>query len=573
MSGIPAVDAALRERAEALLAHGLGGSQAAPIPYQLHELQLSQIELEVQQQALEELQLQKDAAEADLNHYAELYDQAPASYLSLERDGRISRANRAAASLLGCAREALLGKPFEQFVAPDAQARLRHFLAGLYASGVRSVVELALFEGVPGASQIRIEANVDPSDLQCRMVVTDISDVHAREAARRRAFQVLDSIEEGVLVCDAERRIVAVNPAFTRITGYEAEQAIGRDPAFLGRRGMHPPGYHAHAMRQLEQRGNWCGEVHNLRRDGRPFLSSMSLTVLHNEDGGILNYIGVFSDITERKHAELALRELSRELDARVVARTAELTAANLRLRQEVAERKRAERELHESREQLRKLGDHLASVKEDERKRIAREIHDELGQNLLALRIDISMLSERTGTTHPRLRQRVDAVLSNVDTTIRSVRGIINELRPSVLDLGLQAAIEWQVSEFRKRTGLTCRVVVDDPNVFAAIPGDIEIVLFRSLQESLTNVMRHAQASDVEIALAIRDGQLELRIADNGVGIPSRQRGKGDAFGLIGIAERVAALGGHFELARFEHGQGCALMLRFDLPGGAAPA
>ena len=565
----PTAAAPARARAGREGARRLADSAAASdAQKQLHELQVSQIELELQQQVLAELLEQKDAAEAGLVRYTELYEQAPVSYLSLWPDGRISRANLAAAGLLACRRDELLGKTFEQFVAPEAQGRLRQFLADVHASGARSVLEVALFAG---AGRVRIEANLESVGGKCRMVVTDISDLHAREAARRRAYQVLDSIEEAVLVSGPDNRVVAVNPAFTRITGYQAEEAIGRDPGFLGRHVGGGRAFPLQAWSRLLAHGSWQGEVHNLKRDGTPFVSAMSLTVVRGDDGAVVNYISVFSDITARKLAERALLELSRELDARVVARTAELTAANLALRKEVAERKRAEAALRESREQLRNLGDHLATVKENERKRIAREIHDELGQNLLALRLDLSMLGQRGEDDRSPLNQRVDAMLDNVDSTIKSVRGIMNELRPSVLDLGLQAAIEWQISEFGKRGGPACRLLVANEELFAVLPGEIEIVLFRSLQESLTNVLRHARASDVEIRLGLAGGRLELSIEDNGVGIAPRQRGKGGAFGLIGIAERVAALGGSFALAPYVEGSGCCLRLAFDLTAAGA--
>ena len=540
-----------------------------------HELQVSQIELDMQNTALAELQAERDLAEAGRDRYAVLYDHAPAGYLSLEADGRIMRANHVAAELLACARDELPGKRLEQFVAPQAQAGLRRFLATLFESGLRAVLEVPLFDRRadprPGASiiglrQVRVEANLDVVSNKCRVILTDMGTHDVREAARRRAFQVLDSIGEGVLVCDADNNIVSVNPAFTTLTGYQVEEALGRNPRFLGRPGAHAAGYHAEAMRCLRTYGKWQGEVHNQRRDGTPYVAHMSLTVIRDEHVGISAFIGVFSDITARQQAETALLQLSRELDARVVERTAALTDTNLRLMREVAERKRAEAELQESREQLRKLAEHLETVKEDERKRIARDIHDELGQNLMALRIDISMLGARTGERHARLHSRVDAALENVDATIRNVRGIMNELRPAVLDLGLQAALEWQAGEFRNRSGLACTLALPAEPVFAAIKPEMEIVLFRALQEALSNVRRHAGASRVDIELAAREGRLRFRIADDGIGIAPGHRGKGESFGLIGMAQRVASQGGSLDLGRYVPGGGCTLTIDLDL-------
>jgi PAS domain S-box-containing protein len=533
-----------------------------------HELQVSQIELDLQNVALAEVQSERDLAEAAREHYAVLYDQAPAGYLSLDAEGRITRANQAAGELLDRGRDELLGKTFEQFVAPRAQAGLRRFLAEMLVNGRRAVLEVPLFSAhrAGGSRQVHLEANIDREAGKYRMILTDMGSVDVREDARRRAFQVIDSMGEGVLVCDADKHIVSVNPAFTTLTGYSVEEALGRDPRFLGRPGAHPAGYHAEAMRCLRSYGRWQGEVFNRRRDGVPYVAAMSLTVIRDDDGAITHYIGVFSDITARQRAETDLLELSRELDGRVAARTAELTEANRLLMLEVGERKRTEAALHESREQLRKLAEHLETVKEDERKRIARDIHDELGQNLLALRIDISMLSARTSERHARLHRRVNAVLGNVDTTIRNVRGIMNELRPAVLDLGLQAALEWQAAEFRKRSGMTCALALPDEATFAAIAPDMEIVLFRSLQEALSNARRHAHATHVDISLEARGQRLVFSVADNGIGLAPHERSKSESFGLIGMAQRVAALGGSFEVGEYVPGGGCTLTIGFDM-------
>lgn len=540
---------------------------------QWHELQVSQIELDLQNEALSELQHERDEAEALRDRYAALYDQAPSGYLSLDAEGRILRANQAAAELLGMGPGELPGRRFEQFVAPQAQAELRRFLARMFADGARAVLELPLFDpnldaggdAAHAPRQVHIEANFDAAANKCRVILTDIGTVDMREAARRRAFEVLDNINEGMLVCDAGQRIVAVNPAFTRLTGYAVEEALGRNPRFLGRHEAHPVGYHAEAMRCLRTYGKWEGIVHNRRRDGTPYVASMSLTVMRDSTGAISHFIGVFSDITARLKAETDLLALSRELDARVVARTAELTEANRLLQEEVAERARVETALRASREQLRKLAGHLETVKEEERRRIARDIHDELGQNLLALRIDVGMLHQRTGARHGRLHQRTSAMLENLDATIRSVRGIMNELRPAVLDLGLQAALEWQSAEFRKRSGLACTLALPAEAALARLSPELAIVLFRGVQEALSNVRRHARARQVGIALTVEDGRLSLSVTDDGVGMAPGQRDKPDSFGLIGMAQRVAGLGGRLDISS-PAGGGCRLTLSFDL-------
>lgn len=234
----------------------------------------------------------------------------------------------------------------------------------------------------------------------------------------------------------------------------------------------------------------------------------------------------------------------------------------------DITKRKTMERALQQSQRQLRQLAEHLETAKEDERKRISRDIHDELGQNLLALRIDISMLAARTEHSHPHLYQRVAMVLGNVDATIKSVRGIMNELRPLVLDLGLQAALEWQIKDFKKRSGIACELLVPDDAVFAAIGSKVDIVLFRIVQEGLTNVLRHARATRVELCLQAQDEQLILSIRDDGVGALPEQGKQSGGFGLLGIAERIAALGGEFDFGNSRAKPGCSLIVRIPLAG-----
>ncbi|SMF10171.1 ATP-binding response regulator [Pseudogulbenkiania subflava] len=203
--------------------------------------------------------------------------------------------------------------------------------------------------------------------------------------------------------------------------------------------------------------------------------------------------------------------------------------------------------ELQKSKRLLRELASYQEQIKEEERKRIAREIHDQLGQSLLALRIDISMLYESTSTVPPELNKKMGDVLNHIDTAIRSVRGIINDLRPPVLDLGLQAAIEWQLEEFRQRTGIVCSIRAKEEDFHCDLDDKRATTLFRILQESLSNITRHAQATRVDIELYRVGRQLRLQIKDNGVGMKDVK--KTSSFGLVGMKERVSTLGGEFNI------------------------
>lgn len=212
-----------------------------------------------------------------------------------------------------------------------------------------------------------------------------------------------------------------------------------------------------------------------------------------------------------------------------------------------INERRLAEQALRQSQEELRQLASYQERIKEDERKRIAREIHDELGQNLLALRIDVAILHARTGATHPKLNKKVHAVLEHIDSTMKAMRAIINNLRPTVLDLGLSAAIEWQVKEFQRRTGIACELVMADKEL--VVDDNRATALFRILQESLNNVFRHARATRARIEVSRSDGRLYMSVSDNGVGIFPGCRRKANSFGLVGIKERISTLGGDFKI------------------------
>lgn len=215
----------------------------------------------------------------------------------------------------------------------------------------------------------------------------------------------------------------------------------------------------------------------------------------------------------------------------------------------ELAERRNIEEALRRSQATLRELAAYQERIREDERKRIAREIHDELGQNLLALRLDIAALHERAGSRHPLLRERAGTALEYLDTTLKSIRTIMNNLRPSVLDLGLPAAIEWQVGQFERRSGVRCELAMNDEAEGDAIPDEQAIAVFRILQESLNNIARHARATQVRVEMRIDSQRLSMAIEDNGVGMYPGDRRKVRRFGLVGIEERVTILGGELTI------------------------
>ena len=197
--------------------------------------------------------------------------------------------------------------------------------------------------------------------------------------------------------------------------------------------------------------------------------------------------------------------------------------------------------------DELRGLISHKEKIRENERKRIAREIHDELGQHLLALRIEVSLLKQDVFNDAGERAKRIDEILSHVDLTVKSVRTLINDLRPAVLDLGLVASLEWQARDFSRTNGMACVFHTDDDRL--DLDDRHATVLFRVLQEALTNIVKHAKADRVEIGLRREEGNLVLTVADNGIGMPKVRNRKIKSYGLAGIRERIGMLGGEFRI------------------------
>jgi len=223
-------------------------------------------------------------------------------------------------------------------------------------------------------------------------------------------------------------------------------------------------------------------------------------------------------DITRRKEAEARAEQAREELEKRVQERT---------------------EELRESRENLRKLSEYLQTAREEERTRIAQEIHDELGMGISTTKMDLTWMASRIPRELQGLIGEAHVISERLDGILQSIRKICSDLRPAILDhFGLGAAIEWQAGEFQKRTGISCTCTVE-PKA-AVTQGDLASALFRILQEALTNILRHASATEVQVSLRNRKGVISLTVRDNGLGITPVQVSKTDSFGLMGIRERV---------------------------------
>ena len=226
--------------------------------------------------------------------------------------------------------------------------------------------------------------------------------------------------------------------------------------------------------------------------------------------------------------------------------------------------RETAERALANTHISLCKLARQQESVREAERQRIGRDIHDDLGQNLLALRIDLSLLHVSTTGTHPLITQKVDSMMGNLDQTIASLRAVINDLRPLALASGLASAIATQLGELSRMHNIGHQLRAE-PGVFDCRPDDErDAAVFRILQETLSNVARHSHASEVLVELQRCGGVLTMSVRDNGVGMPADEVPRGN--GLPGIRERAAAIGGKV-IIESKPGVGTLIRLSYPVP------
>jgi PAS domain S-box-containing protein len=237
-----------------------------------------------------------------------------------------------------------------------------------------------------------------------------------------------------------------------------------------------------------------------------------------------------------------------------------------LGIAEDVTERKEAEDELRRSREQLRNLLAHAQSVREEERGRIAREIHDELGQALTALKMDLSWIIKRLAQDQEPLHKKARDMSKLIDMNIQTVKRISSELRPGLLDvLGLTAALEWQIKEFQERTGIKCKLKVTPPDISPDM--DMSTTIFRIFQETLTNVARHANAAKVKVTLENKAETIVLQVNDDGSGITEKQISSPASIGLMGMRERAHYLGGEIRIKGAKN-EGTTVTVTFPFAG-----
>jgi len=388
-------------------------------------------------------------------------------------------------------------------------------------------------------------------------VVCYFRDISAQLQARAKLAEseeryrgIVNQSIGGIAEADATGRFITVNDRCCEMTGYTREELLNLR--------MQDLTYPEDLPRSLELLGRLIAggtpyeiEKRYIRKDGSVIWIHKSVSAIRDANGKVQSLIAVLIDITKSKQTEEALQQLNLQLETLVERRTSELRSAIQSLREEITERIRVENELSLSRDRLRELSRRLVEVQEEERRAIARELHDSAGQTLSALSINLSIMKEQISEdSKQRIGSRLNDSMQLMSEVIGLIRNVVSDLRPTVLyDYGLQVAINSYIEEYKSRYGIQVRL--DQPETILPWfePG-VAMTILRIMQEALTNVIRHAQANEVYVSIQLVDNTIQLIVQDDGIGIvEGRKTTRLDSHGLRIMRERAEAFGGNVSI------------------------
>ena len=355
----------------------------------------------------------------------------------------------------------------------------------------------------------------------------------ARGEARLRG--ILDSAMDAIITVDADQRVILFNNAAEKMFGWTRDEALGAPLAsFIPERFRRGHAEHVARFGQAgttsRRMGGSLRVVTGLRRNGEEFPIDASISQI--DESGARFYTVILRDVTARIEAEAALRR---------------------------------------SKEDLQQLGAAANMTREQEKSRIARELHDELGQLLTMLQMDVAWCKEKQPSGDPTLVAKLDRMESLLKTTIAATRRISSDLRPLMLDdLGLVPSLEWLVENFAQRTGIVCDLTIAEREL--ALPKSHATGIFRIVQESLTNIAKHAKAARADIVVEFDRDALVVRIDDDGVGFSPQAPRKAQSFGLFGLRERASLMGGTVTISSAP-GKGTSVEVRVPREALAEPA
>ena len=450
--------------------------------------------------------------------------------------GYLAETNQAMARNWGISTpEELLGKRLGDVLALSDAGRMEAFRSAARSGWQNRTVEFQGFDRLGNLKYWRrTETPIVENGMLVRVwgITRDLTQLKQAEQSLHESAErfriTFENAGTGMALVDVQGYVVKSNPALQEMLGYSEEELGG--VAFT--EFTHPDDraldWRLYQELFAGKREKYEIEKRYIRKDGRTIWGHLIVSVFRDADGTPQYAVGMAEDITERKQVE---------------------------------------EELRNSRNKLRALAGRLQRVREEERTRVAREIHDELGQALTAVKLDLSSLTRELKAGQ---RERAKAVLKSVDETIQSVRRISTELRPAILDAaGLVAAVEWAAEEFEARSGTQCRFELPSGDV--VIDPECATALFRIFQETLTNVARHADATRVQVRLAQGDNATVLDVRDNGKGVSEEQLSAGSSLGVLGMRERARLLGGELSISG-EAGKGTTVTVRIPRGRPAPP-
>ncbi len=366
-----------------------------------------------------------------------------------------------------------------------------------------------------------------------------LAQLRARDASIRQAgwtlersneqFRLLvDSLRDhAIMMLDPAGRVTSWNAGAQRIMQYRADEIVGHHFSRFFTSQDLERGQPDHILAMAAVNGSFVEEGWRRRRDGSTFWASVVVTALRTSGGRLRGYADVTQDISERRKTEQVLRNYS---------------------------------------DQLQHLSHRLVQAQEVERRRIAGELHDDVGQILTALKIELQLLHEQADSAS--MRGGLREAMQVAEQALQRVRTLSGDLRPSLLDdLGLAAALRWHLDRVGQRAGLTVSFRADPPE--ARLPAAVETACFRAAQEAITNVVRHARARSIDVSLMVAGETAELTVRDDGIGfdVPAARRraADGDSLGLLTMEERVQLVGGEMAITSTPR-QGTHVRLRFPL-------
>ena len=463
--------------------------------------------------------------------------------ITLDEQQRILFFNSAAEQVFRWPRAAVIGEPVDKLLPPRFRgahhSHIEHFARTGTTSrrmGTQSVLAALRANG----EEFPIEASISQHTEGGRKVFTVIlRDITERLRAERllerseaRLRGILDSAMDAIITVDAKQHVVMFNSAAEQMFGWRQADAVGAPLSmFIPERFRKGHAQHVRDFGEGSIASRRMGAlriVTGLRRDGEEFPIDASISQLTEADGKFFTVI--LRDVSERVRAEEALR--------------------------------RSKDELHE-------LASAAHRAREQEKSRIARELHDELGQSLTALQMDVAWCRERTPEDSQDMAMRLARMEALLETTVAATRRISSDLRPLMLDdLGLRPALEWLVENFTQHTGVQCGLSMKAQEL--ELPDVHATAVFRTVQESLTNIAKHARASRVDVTIDHEASTLAVSVRDDGVGFAAEDSRKPNSFGLLGLRERAALLGGEAKITSAP-GHGTRVEVRFPVAEEAA--